>query len=76
MNMQRQFLTIHATAGADTQDPLISQAEENELYILAAIVLVLVLLVIGLINRRIENMLFFALFLSTILIFLVMALFA
>lgn len=56
-------------------DPLINRSMEIDLYILTAILLIAVLLVIGLINRKIENMLIFALFLSTILIILILALF-
>ncbi len=56
-------------------DPLVNRSMETDVYILTAILLVAVLLVIGLINRKIENMLIFALFLSSILIVLILALF-
>jgi hypothetical protein len=56
-------------------DPLINRFAETELYILAAILLLLILLAIGLINRRIENMLIFTLLLGSTLIALVLALF-
>ncbi len=56
-------------------DPLVNRSMETDVYILTAILLVAVLLVIGLINRKIENMMIFALFLSAILIVLILALF-
>lgn len=64
-----------AASEKDTQDPLIARQVQIEVYILAAILLVTIIFVIGLINRKVEEALLFALFLSGILIALFFSLF-
>lgn len=59
----------------ETQDTLIARQLQIEVYILAAILLVTIIFVIGLINRKVEEALLFALFLSGILIALFFSLF-
>ncbi|MBE9113774.1 hypothetical protein IQ273_30855 [Nodosilinea sp. LEGE 07298] len=58
----------------DTQDPLIDQAAENDIYILAALLFVVVVLTIGIFSRRVGHLLLFSLSLCAVLICLVMAL--
>ncbi len=58
----------------DTKDTLIDWQLEREIQVLVVILLVGIILVVGFINRRLENALLFALFLSGIVIALFLAL--
>lgn len=58
----------------DTKDPLIAWKLEREVEILVVILLIGIILVIGFLNRRVENALLLALFLSGIIIALFFAL--
>jgi lysylphosphatidylglycerol synthetase-like protein (DUF2156 family) len=69
-----QLYLGQTTASPDTQDVLIDQTTETELYILSAILLVVIVLAIGLISRRVENFVLFSLVLCGLMIVLVLAL--
>jgi hypothetical protein len=64
----------HRVLEEDTKDTLVDWQLEKEVQILAVILIVGIIAVIGLLNRRVENLLVFALFLSGVIIALVFAL--
>lgn len=59
----------------DTENPLVDWQLEREIQILVVILLIATIFIIGLLSRRVENVLLFALFLSGVLMALVFALF-
>jgi hypothetical protein len=59
----------------DTESPLVDWQLEREIQILVVILLIATVFVIGLLSRRVENVLLFALCLSGVLMALVFALF-
>jgi hypothetical protein len=61
----------HRVLEEDSQDTLVAWQLEREVQILVVILLIAIITVIGFLNRRIENVLLFALFLSGIIIALV-----
>ncbi|MBE9141538.1 hypothetical protein IQ254_30850 [Nodosilinea sp. LEGE 07088] len=69
-----QLYLGQTTVSPDTQDVLIDQTTETELYILSAILFVVVVLALGLMSRQVENLLLFSLSLCGLLIVLVLAL--
>jgi hypothetical protein len=75
MMLRLMQLDIRLSEGSvDTQDPLIDQTTETELYFLAGLLFVIIVLIIGIFSRRVSHLLLFALALCGMLIFLVMAL--
>ncbi len=58
----------------DTKDTLIDWQLEREIQILVALLIIGIIVSIGFLNRRVENALFFALFLSGIIIAIFLAL--
>ncbi len=61
----------HRVLEEDTKDPLVAWQLQREVQILVVILLVGIIVVVGLLNRRVENALLFALFLSGVIIVLV-----
>jgi hypothetical protein len=64
----------HRVLEEDTKDTLIAWELEREVQILVVIFLIGLIVVIGWLNRRVENVILFALFLSGVIIALILAL--
>ena len=64
----------HRVIEEDTKDTLIAWELEREVQILVVIFLIGIIVVIGWLNRRVENVILFALFLSGVIIALILAL--
>lgn len=64
----------HRVIEEDKSDSLIDWQIEEDIYILASILLVGIILVVGLIFRKVENVLLIALFISGVIIVLFFAL--